>query len=448
MNAELKKRVLAAAIAALFGGVSVPALADMEGLIEKLHDKGVLSDEEYEEMSTEAKAERREEAEAAAKASDPNKLSGSFKEGFKWASKDGKNSIQLAGRVQLDYRSFDNPTPADGFDIRRVYFGVKGKLHNDWTFEVTSNLDGGDLEYAFLDYEWSDAAQLRMGAFKYLYSFEEITSSRFTDFQERSFVNSWVPGKDVGLMFYGQPKKNVYSYSLGVANGEGKNSNETSATEDGKDIIARGAVNFAPMAKWDNGILHLGVGYANGSVAAGSPGSQRTEARGLTFFTATAPTGTSMDRTRTNLEGVVAYGPFKLQTEFNTANYSGDAGYDQDIDTSYIAGDWLITGETYIENYSINGMKSIEPKNSIESGGWGAWQVGVRFSQFDAGGYANSPTSTNQADAVTIGLTWIPNNVTRFILNYVNTDFDTPITSGTQAVSSEEAVTLRAQIYF
>ena len=64
LNGKIKQRVIAASIASIFGGASVPALADMEGLIDKLHEKGVLSDEEYEEMSAEARTER-EEQEAA-----------------------------------------------------------------------------------------------------------------------------------------------------------------------------------------------------------------------------------------------------------------------------------------------------------------------------------------------------------------------------------------------
>jgi phosphate-selective porin OprO and OprP len=437
-NEKVKNRVLAASIAAIFGGGSVPALADTEALVDKLHEKGVLTDEEYEQMSAEAKAEN------------ADKLTGSYKGGFKWATADGKHSIQLRGRVQLDYRSFDNQTPADGFDIRRVYFGVQGKLYEDWTYVVVANLDNGDLEYAYLDYKWNDAAKIRVGALKFLYSFEEITSSRFTDFQERSLVNQWVPGKDVGIMLHGEPRKNVFSYGIGYANGEGKNSNEQSVPpiDDGKDIIVRAAVNFAPLTGWSDGVLHLGGNLSAGSLVAGSPGSARTEARGLTFFTATAPTGNSMDRERGNIEAMVAFGAFKLQTEFNTANYSGDAGYDQDIDTSYVAASWLITGESYLKSYSLNGMKTIKPKKTIENGGWGAWEVGLRYSTFDAGGFANTATSTNKADALTVGVKWMPNELTRFIFNYVDTQFDTPITSGTEQVGAEKAITLRGQIYF
>ena len=427
-----KKLVLAASFSVMFGGAAAPALADT--LTDKLCDKGVLSEAECNELR---------EADGA-------RMSSSFKDGFKWKSNDGQHEIQLAGRVQLDYRSFDHEGTAETFDIRRAYLGVKGKMYKNWSFEVTSNLDGGALEYGFLDYKWSDAARLRMGAFKYQFSFEEITSSRFTDFMERSFVNSWVPGKDVGLMLYGQPRKNVFSYALGVANGDGKNSNEVSAVADDKDIIGRVAVNFAPMANFQNGILHLGGGYATGTIAAGNPGDQRTEARGLTFFRGVGPGGTEMDRERTNLEGVVAFGPFKVQGEYLTSNFSGTGSYDRDIDTAYISANWLITGEKYIDNYTINGMRSIKPNNTIENGGRGAWEVGVRFSQFEADDqFAITANSTNKADAVTVGVKWIPNNVTRFMLDYVNTDFDTPITAGAgETVDSEKAIILRSQIYF
>ena len=424
----------------------------VEKLVDKLYEKGVIDEQEYKEMKDEAHAEKQAAEEAKAKSNDPGSMTALFSDKFNWSSADGKNSISIGGRVQLDYRSYDNPTPADGFDIRRAYLGVSGTLNQDWSYALIGNFDtsgsNSQLEYGFLDYKWNDAAQLRMGAFKYLYSYEEITSSRFTDFQERSFVNSWVPGKDVGLMFYGEPKKNVYSYAIGVANGEGKNSNETNAAEDGKDVIARGAVNFAPLVKWENVVAHLGVGYSNGAIAQASPGSQTTEARGLTFFKATAPTGTSMDRTRTGLEGVVAYGPFKLQAETNTVNYNDGAGYDHDIDTYYVAANWTITGESYVKAYTINGLRRIKPKKPVGSGGWGAWDLGIRYSNFDGGGYANTATSTNKANAVTIGLKWIPTNMTRFILNYVDTDFSTPITSGTESVSGEKAITLRAQLDF
>ena len=153
-----RRLILAMAIAGLFGASAAPAFADMETLIDKLHEKGVLSDDDYEQMRTEARAERRAQAlkeandsEKAAKKADsaPSELTGRFKEGFTWESGDKENSISLTGRIHADYRRFDvdsgsvtgaNANSANTFDIRRAYLGVTGKLYKDWTFELTTDL--------------------------------------------------------------------------------------------------------------------------------------------------------------------------------------------------------------------------------------------------------------------------------------------------------------------
>ena len=147
-NGKIKHRVLAVSIAAIFGGASVTALADMEGLIETLRDKGVLTDEEYEQMSAEARAEREEQEAAIANASQSVGTRGSYKEGFSWDAGDGESSIQIAGRIQFDYRHFDNNATPSTFDIRRAYLGVKGKLYKNWTYELTQDFANNRLEYA------------------------------------------------------------------------------------------------------------------------------------------------------------------------------------------------------------------------------------------------------------------------------------------------------------
>src|ERR1700675_1605192 len=57
-----RRLILATAIAGLFGASATPAFADTETLLDKLHEKGVLSDDEYEQMRTEARADRRAQA--------------------------------------------------------------------------------------------------------------------------------------------------------------------------------------------------------------------------------------------------------------------------------------------------------------------------------------------------------------------------------------------------
>lgn len=466
-----KRLILAASIAALSAGIAAPVHADMETLLDKLRDKGVLSEEEYQEMRTDVRAERREEAlkkaqeeeQAAKKAeSAPSQLSGRFSDGFSFESGDKQHSIAINGRVHADYRSFDidstNANTADGFDIRRAYLGVSGKLYNDWTYEATSDIAGSTLEYAWLNYKATDALHFRMGAFKMPFSFEELTSSRFTDFQERSLVNAFAPAKDQGLMIHGELAKNTWIYALAVMNGSGKNTDEANAVVDDKDFVARTAVNLAPMAGLKNSILHLGVNYTTGTIPGNNAmtGGIRTEGRGITFLTVNAAPGAAAnsdtDRERLGLESVLAWGPVKFQTEWvQSAFENSTVGYDREIDAYYAGVSWLITGEKYADNYTLNGMRAIKPNRQFKKGaeGMGAWELGVRYSKIDAGELtAGQFTGTSGADAITVGLKWIPVTPIRFYLNYTQTDFDTPIAVTGGTADSEKAITLRTSVFF
>jgi phosphate-selective porin OprO/OprP len=421
-------------------------------------------------MRTEARAERRaqalkeaNEAEKAAKKADsaPSELTGRFKDGFSWESGDKQHSISLSGRVHADFRSFDidstNSNTADTFDIRRAYLGVSGKLYNDWSFEATSDIANGTLEYAYVNYKASDLLQFRMGAFKMPFSFEELTSSRFIDFQERSLVNAFVPAKDQGLMIHGEPVKNTFGYALAVMNGSGKNADEGNAVVDDKEFIARGALNFAPMANLSDAVLHLGAGYTTGTLPGNTALTSgiRTEGRGITFLTVNAPSAVAnseTDRERLGLEGVAAWGPLKLQTEWvKSAFENSSAGYEREIDAYYAALTWLITGEKYADFYTLNGMRAIVPNKQFKKGaeGMGAWELGVRISKIDAGELtAGQFTGTNEADAITVGLKWVPVTPVRIYLNYTQTDFDTPIAVTNGTADSEKAITLRASVFF
>ncbi len=469
-TAGTRRLTIAAAVTAVFTAFAVPAMsADMETILEKMHEKGLLTDEEYQEMRSEAREERRKEALKAAQAeekgakekeAEPTTLKGRFSDGFTLESGDKQHSISIAGRIHADYRSFSedstNANSADTFDTRRAYFGVSGKLYSDWTFEVTSDVANSSLEYAYLNYKSSDAVQVRIGAFKMPFSFEELTSSRFIDFQERSLVNAFVPAKDQGVMIHGEPVKNTFAYAFAAMNGGGKNTDEANAVADDKDLIVRAAANFAPMAGMTDGVLHLGAGYTIGTIPGdvAPSGGVRTEGRGLTFFSPTAPGAATneTDRERLGFEGVAAWGPLKFQAELLQATFENSAtAYDADIDAYYAAITWLITGEKYSDNYTLNGMRAIKPNNPFRKGGGGtgAWELGVRMSKLDATDLtAGQFTGTNGADAIAVGLKWIPVTPVRFYLNYTQTEFDAPIAIVGGTTDSEKAITLRASVFF
>jgi Putative porin len=148
-----RRLILATAIAALFGTLATPALADTETLLEKLHEKGVLSDDEYEQMRTEARAERR--SQALKNATDVEKEQKS-KEAVASASKlklpDAIKSMELYGDIRLRYEdriasSNARVTNATGgvlssgdYDRQRwryaLRLGVRGDVADDFFYGI------------------------------------------------------------------------------------------------------------------------------------------------------------------------------------------------------------------------------------------------------------------------------------------------------------------------
>jgi phosphate-selective porin OprO/OprP len=120
---------------------------------------------------------------------------------------------------------------------------------------------------------------------------------------------------------------------------------------------------------------------------------------------------------------------------------------------------WLVTGEHFADTYNNGAFGRITPDATFRGhDGWGAFELGLRYSRFDAGDFAstNAPgtgtisatNDTNKADAITLGLKWIPMPNARLMLNYVRTDFDTPITVNGHRGDREQAVNMRAQVDF
>ena len=226
--------------------------------------------------------------------------------------------------------------------------------------------------------------------------------------------------------------------------------------------------------------VHVGAAYSDGTLPANFGLSQRTEGRGVTFFNTASFSGDNVQRQRQGLEAALAWGPVKLQSEVLNVTYKGAVpteSYDRSVDANYVEALWLITGEHYADAYKAGAFGRIIPKSNfaLNGGGWGAFEIGLRMSQFDASDFkpgntagtgrlagqtstALTPqliTAANKATATTVGLKWILNPNFKFYLNYVNTKFDTDIVVRPNysnlpnaTASAERAVTLRAALDF
>ncbi|OIR17869.1 porin P precursor [mine drainage metagenome] len=389
----------------------------------------------------------------------------SFKDGIKLGDGSGDWQLAINGRVQADARAFSpSETAADTFSVRRARLGATMTFYKDFSARIEGEYSGTStaMTYGYLDINKFKQAQIRIGQFKPFYGLERSMSTNFTDFQERSMADALVGSTyDRGVMVHGTPVKGMY-YSAAWINGN--NADETDVKYDNKDVMARLTGNIAEFAGWKGAVAHIGGFYAYGKQEPGSAiPIMQTEARGYKFFETADTTAnkfaSSVDRTRGGVELALANGPIKLQSEYIRANFDGTS-YSRDMSSWYASLNWLVTGETFADAYKDGAFGRIRPKNNFNFGGegWGALQVGIRFSNFDGGdfvttnaagtGKLTATTKTNGADAWTLGANWILNPNVRLIANYVHTSFDTPITYLANTFDKEDALTMRAQFDF
>jgi len=183
-------------------------------------------------------------------------------------SANARNSIQLTGRMHLDYRhnnldlyttdfnDRDSASVADAWELRRARIGVKGVLAKDFKYEIVGNLPGtATVDVAYLDFAKYKEMQIRMGKFKQPFNLEELTSSNNIDFMERSYVNQLAPAKKIGAMIFGEPKDG-FTYALSTYS---MNDTELDSKNDKASFAGRSTLNFAQLMGNKEAVMHVGL---------------------------------------------------------------------------------------------------------------------------------------------------------------------------------------------
>jgi phosphate-selective porin OprO and OprP len=220
-----------------------------------------------------------------------------------------------------------------------------------------------------------------------------------------------------------------------------------SAEFDGFDYIGRVTTNIAELTGSKAYTAHLGAAYSTGEIKSGViPASGRTESRMQSgWFTGSALSGATT-RTRQGLEAAFAYNAFKVQGEQFNFKYDPATGDNQEIRGYYAQIVYNLTGESHA--YKDGAFGWIKPNNPVDKGGNGAWQVGVRMSEFDASDIVVATGKSNRATAMTYGITWFCTDNLRFMLNYVDTKFDSLVGSSGSRVTGDKAIMFRSQLSF
>jgi phosphate-selective porin OprO/OprP len=157
-----------------------------------------------------------------------------------------------------------------------------------------------------------------------------------------------------------------------------------------------------------------------------------------------------------------------LQAEYESFNIDrSDAGLSNPHFYGwYVEGTWILTGEARKFNAGTAAFDAppVEHPFKLHGGGWGAWEVGLRYSEMNLNYHAGAAGTALGADGIrggdqkifTAGINWYLNPVVRLMLDYEHVEIDrlspnavtyvTPV--GAQIGQTYNVIAIRSQAAF
>lgn len=426
-------RLLSLCIAALALATPAAQAANdaMLELLKVLKEQGTITAEAYEALSSAAKADDEsntaDTAQVKQAASTMPKIETKGK--LEISSPDDAFKFGFGGRIQLD-AAWYNEDQADngetteldsGTEFRRARLSAYGTLWKHWDFK--SEIDFAENEVEIKDMYIANTywkpLTIQAGNFKEPFSLEQLTSSRFITFMERSLADVFAPERNIGAALY-------YAGSNWTAAGgvfsEGIDDDDEEEISGGEGIAATGRITAAPLLD-SKRLVHVGgaISWRNPEASEGDstlrfrqrPESHIADQR----LVDTGEIAGVEDFLRYGAEGAFAWGPGSLQAEYIFTDVNRNLE-DVDFDGWYIYGSWFLTGESRASAYKPEkgAFDRLKPFANFGSGGWGAWEIAARYSTIDL---EDEDIPGGEEDNFTFGLNWYPNPNIRLLANYV-----------------------------
>jgi len=361
------------------------------------------------------------------------------------------NGTELAatGNYAYDVNRFDGEgygTAAtaleDDQDFRRKEFGVSLKRKGVYDFAASYDFHSDTWMDVALRVETRallgrDAGKLRLGQFKLPVGFEGHTSTRSGSFLENALpTQAFYESRRVGAEW--SFERPMYLWNLGYFFGNDLQGNNPGTT-------LAGRIAWTPR-KQSGHVLHLGLsaseerphGEVNGRGETVLP-SVRWRARPEAALTdARLVDSGTLDRVdgirRAGVEALWVEGPWSLQGEYLRQHTTRDAGLpDYSADGWYIAGSWLLTGES--RSYGGGNVS-----NPLPAHAYGAWELLLRHSRIDLD---NDGIRGGRQNDWTLGVNAYLNRYFRVQANFTRVD---ATRAGRHA--DPRVLQLRAQFYF
>ena len=402
-----------------------------EEILDILKDKGEISDQKYEELKSKAEEEKK-----------GSEWKAYWKDGLRVEHKDGKIKTRWGGRIMLDWaniaadKPFEDALVADwetppldgrGVEFRRLRFFTSGTLYETMGYKLQVDFVGQDIDLkdAYIDFKkvpYIATNVLRIGHNKEPIGLEELTSSKYITFMERSLPTlAFAPSRNTGILLWNSVmnKRLVweagYYYDVGDSGDYFDNFTNT-------NFSAR--VAGTPWYRDSSHLLHLGLGYSH-KFRNKDKTTLRFRAQPETHITDVRLVNTgsfaSDGADLINPEAALVWGPLSLQGEYFLMKTDAPALVDPDFSGVYVYGSFFATGENRKYDQTGGTFGRVKPKDNFHFGqpGWGAFELALRYSKLDL---TDQMIAGGEEQDLTAGLNWYINPSVRFMFNYVKAD--------------------------
>jgi phosphate-selective porin OprO/OprP len=385
----------------------------------------------------------------------------SWKEGLNFETADKQFSLKVQGRIMFDMvlpdADDDLEAAVGDFDptvgFRRLRIEMGGTIFENVYYQNSIDFaslptgttaptnNGVQLKDNFIGYKGLPGnTRFQVGYFKEPVGLEELTSSKYITFMERSTVtNAFAPAHNMGFMVEGSAMEDRLNWAVGDFTdhpGSG-----VGPVQFQHNFSAR--ICGAPILdKEKKMVLHLGLSLQDRSPEAET---DRFRARPeMPFVPRTVDTGNiSVDTEQIiGLEAAFVSGPFSVQGEYYMADVDDhpDApGASPSFSGWYLFASYWVTGES--RPYKGGKFDRVTPKSTLTSkGGTGGLELKARIASIDL---EDDGVFGGEGEDITIGANWHLNSNLRIMLEYVTHDVDD------QALdASVSAIQMRFQIDF
>ncbi len=454
-----KKFIVGLMVVAVAGVAAADEIDDLRDTVKGLNqrlktlEKKQQAQEKYNENFLNFMKQERE----AGRAMGENDFRAYWDKGLRFESGNGQFKLKLGGRIQVDMGWIDDTgiesdtdeNLEDGTEFRRLRLYASGSIYNNVGYKLQvdfAGVQGGgevDIKDAYIQVKKLPVVgTLTVGHYVQPFSLEQITSSKYLEFLERGLPTTFAPDRQVGIMLNNSlldKKLNWYVSVYRLTSPEGGRDE----SDGGYNLASR--VTYVPwFENKGEKLIHLGVAYnlqyaedAYGDTALNA-GNVRFRARPEYHNTERLiDTGTFNHVEWINMIGAEAifhHGPFWAQGEYigvwaEEDSPTGTTAYDHNFCGWYISAGYFLTGEH--RSYKLGkGVGRLSPKQNFgEDGGWGAWEVTMRYSMLDLDDGDGLPDSAGTMHDATVGVNWYLNPNTKIQFNYIRACVDSRDTS-------------------